>query len=96
MHDCSVSTGDRWLRRTLPPLLSLPQTVVFVVFDEGSSDARGGGHVPALALGTAVRRGARFTGVTSHYGLLKTIELGWQLPLLARSASAQPIVGIWR
>ena len=96
MHDCSVAVGDRWLRSTLPPLLKLPDSVVFVVFDEGSSNARGGGHVPALALGTAVRPATRFTGVSGHYGLLRTIEAAWSLPLLGRSATARPITGIWR
>jgi phosphatidylinositol-3-phosphatase len=96
MHDCSVATGDAWLRARLPPLLALPNTAVFVVFDEGSSDARGGGHVAALVLGTAVRSGSRFTGVTSHYGLLRTIEQAWGLPLLGGSARATPITGIWR
>jgi len=96
MHDCPVRTGDSWLRRILPPLVALPRSVVFVVFDEGSSNARGGGHIPALALGTAVRRGARFTAVTSHYGLLRTVEQAWGLPFLGRSARARPITGIWR
>jgi phosphatidylinositol-3-phosphatase len=92
MHDCPVATGDRWLARMLPPLLALPETVVFVVFDEGA----GGNHVPALALGTAVRTGSRATARTGHYGLLRTIETAWGLPLLGRSASARPITGIWR
>ena len=96
MHDCPVRTGDAWLRRTLPRLLTLPNSVVFVVFDEGTSSARGGGHVPALVLGTAVRPGARFTAVTSHYGLLRTIEGAWSLPFLGRSAVARPITGVWR
>jgi phosphatidylinositol-3-phosphatase len=96
MHDCSVATGDSWLASQLPPLLRLPKTVVFVVFDEGATDDHGGGHVPALALGTAVRRGSRFTGGTSHYGLLRTIEDAWGLPPLGRSAGATPITGIWR
>jgi phosphatidylinositol-3-phosphatase len=96
MHDCSVATGDRWLRSQLPPLLELPETAVFVVFDEGVTDARGGGHVPALVAGSAVRPHARFAGVTSHYGLLRTIEDAWGLPLLGRSAHARPITGIWR
>jgi phosphatidylinositol-3-phosphatase len=96
MHDCSVATGDAWLRAHVPPLLALPNTAVFVVFDEGSSDARGGGHVAALVLGTAVRSGSRFTGVTSHYGLLRTIEQAWGLPPLGRSARATPFTGIWR
>ena len=96
MHDCSIRTGDAWLRRTLPPLLVLRKTVVFVVFDEGSSSLRGGGHVPALALGTTVRRGSRFAAVTTHYGLLRTIEDAWGLPLLGRTVRAKPITGIWR
>jgi phosphatidylinositol-3-phosphatase len=92
MHDCSVRFGDRWLARTVPPLLTLPNTVVFVIFDEGGTR----NHVPALALGTAVRAGTRVTSRTGHYGLLRTVEAAWGLPLLGRSASARPITGIWR
>ncbi len=99
MHDCSVATGDRWLRETIVPLLSDPQLaegVVFVVFDEGSTNAGGGGHVVALALGPLVRPGATFDRPTSHYGLLRTIEDAWALPRLGLSARAQPITAIWR
>jgi phosphatidylinositol-3-phosphatase len=92
MHDCSVHTGDRWLARVLPPLLALPNTVVFITFDEGN----GGNHVPALGVGTAVRRATRVTTPTNHYSLLRTIEQAWGLPLLGHSAGAKPITGIWR
>ena len=96
MHDCSVSVGDRWLRNQLGPFLKLPNTVVFVVFDEGGTSLGGGGHTAALVLGTSVRPGSRFTGVTSHYGVLRTIEQAWGLPLLGHSAHVGPITGIWR
>jgi hypothetical protein len=96
MHDCPVAVGDAWLRRLLPRLIRLPNTVVFVLFDEGASAVRGGGHIPALAIGTAVRPRSRFTRVTDHYGALRTIEEAWGLPLLGRSARAAPITGIWR
>jgi phosphatidylinositol-3-phosphatase len=96
MHDCSVAVGDAWLRRTAPRLLTLPNSVVFVIFDEGATSARGGGRVPALALGTAVRPRARFAATTGHYGLLRTIEEAWGLPFLGRSARAAPITGIYR
>jgi phosphatidylinositol-3-phosphatase len=96
MHDCSVGVGDAWLRRNVRPLLSLPNSVVFVVFDEGSTSIRGGGHTVALALGTAVRPRSRFSRVTGHYGLLRTIEQAWGLPLLGGSAGAAPITGIWK
>jgi hypothetical protein len=99
MHDCSVRTGDTWLKQQVVPLLSSPalsRSVVFVVFDEGSSNRGGGGRVAALALGRLVERGGHSTAPTSHYGLLKTIEIGLKLPLLGASRGARPIVGIWR
>jgi acid phosphatase len=96
MHDCSVATGDAWLRALLPPLLRLRKTAVFVVFDEGTSDAHGGGHIPAFVAGTAVSPHAHFDRVTDHYGPLRTVEDAWGLPLLGRSADATPITAIWR
>jgi hypothetical protein len=96
MHDCSVSVGDKWLRGQIGKFVKLSNTVVFVVFDEGSTAIRGGGHTAALALGKAVRLGSRFTALTGHYGILRTIEQAWGLPLLGRSAHVAPITGIWR
>jgi hypothetical protein len=92
MHDCSVATGDAWLKRFVAPLLRIPDSVVFVVFDEGT----GSNHVAALALGTAVRPHAVFTRRVDHYGLLRTIEEMFALPPLAAAADARPITGIWR
>jgi phosphatidylinositol-3-phosphatase len=94
MHDCSVATGDAWLKGFLPPLLKLPDTAVFVVFDE--SDRLFDSRVPALALGTLVRPHSRVTGRSSHYALLRTIEDGFGLPALGQSARAVQITGIWR
>jgi hypothetical protein len=99
MHDCSVATGDAWLKAHVVPLLharALRGGVVFVVFDEGTSGTGGGGHIEALALGPTVRRGARFTRPTNHYGLLRTIEDAWSLPRLGFSRTGTPIGGIWK
>jgi phosphatidylinositol-3-phosphatase len=96
MHDCPVATGDAWLRKLVPRLVQLPNTVIFILFDEGTTRERGGGHIPAIALGTAVKPKARFTRITDHYGALRTIEEAWGLPLLGRSARARPVTGIWR
>jgi len=96
MHDCSVSVGNAWLRSQIGKFVKLPKTVVFVVFDEGGTNIRGGGHTAALAIGRAVRPGSRFARVTGHYGILRTIEQAWGLPLLGRSALVAPITGIWR
>ncbi|MGZ4281245.1 MAG: alkaline phosphatase family protein [Gaiellaceae bacterium] len=98
MHDCSVATGDSWLKGFLKPLLASPKlanSVVFVVFDEPNSAAPSG-KVPALALGPLVLTGSVDATRTSHYGLLRTIEDAWGLPRLGHSAGALPITGIWR
>jgi len=92
MHDCPVRTGDRWLARTIPPLLKLPNTLVFITFDEGFRR----NDVPAIALGTAVRPATRVAAPAGHYALLRTIEEAWGLPFLGRSAPAKPFTTIWR
>jgi phosphatidylinositol-3-phosphatase len=96
MHDCSVSTGDAWLKRFVTPLLRSPQlarSVVFVVFDESdSADPR----TAALALGPLVKPASAYRPSMSHYGLLRTVEDAWGLPRLGRSARVAPVTGIWR
>jgi phosphatidylinositol-3-phosphatase len=96
MHDCTVATGDAWLKAHVVPLLHSRQLRGGVIFDEGTSDAGGGGRIEALALGPTVKRGSRFTRPTNHYGLLRTIEDAWNLPRLGSSRTATPIGGIWR
>jgi hypothetical protein len=96
MHDCSVAVGDRWLRRVVQPLLKLPRTAIFILFDEGSTSRRGGGHTPGLVAGTAVRPRSRYRPFSGHYEVLRTIEAAWGLPLLGASANARAITGIWR
>jgi acid phosphatase len=95
MHDCDVATGDRWLARHIGPLLAVARTAVFVVFDEGTTNEHGGGHVVALVAGSAVRP-ARVTATTTHYTLLRTIEDALGLPHLGASAGTRPLQGIWR
>jgi hypothetical protein len=93
MHDCSVTTGDRWLRGFLPPLLKLEGTVVFVVFDESST---GDPRIPAVVVGPLVRPGLHYGKKMAHYALLRTIEDGFGLARLGLSARATPVTGIWR
>ena len=96
MHDCDVATGDAWLSRTVRPLLGVPRTAVFVLFDEGATSAGGGGHVAAIVAGTAVARRVHYTRPTGHYAVLRTIEDVLGVPPLGASASARPLRSIWR
>jgi phosphatidylinositol-3-phosphatase len=95
MHDCSIATGDHWLHNFITPLLTVKDTAIFIAFDEGTSNAGGGGNVALIIAGTAVRRHSVFKAATSHYGLLRTVESALGLPLLGHARSATPLTGIW-
>jgi hypothetical protein len=93
MHDCSVSTGDRFLATLVPSLLrSLGRHgVLFLTWDEGSSDAgcchlASGGHIATIVAGPGARRGAQMTSPTDHYSVLQTIEDMLGLPRLRGAA----------
>jgi hypothetical protein len=81
MHDCSVSTGDRFLSRLVPPLLRAlgHHGLLFLTWDEGSSDAgccrlASGGHIVTIVAGAGARPHARLAVPTDHYSVLQTIE----------------------
>ena len=66
MHDCSPATGDHFLAGLVPGLLRAlgPRGVLFLTWDEGSSDEgccrlAAGGHVVTIVAGAGARPGAR-------------------------------------
>jgi hypothetical protein len=93
MHSCGTYAGDRYLHGIVPRLLSQlgPSGVLFITFDEGSTDlgccqvARGG-RVVTLVAGPGARSGFRSTTPYDHYSLLRTIEDLWGLPRLGGAA----------
>jgi hypothetical protein len=91
MHDGSIATGDNFLRAFVPQITTSPSfanSVVFLTFDEGSSNANGGGHVVTIAITGNMTAGYQAPTFYSHYSLLHTIEQAWGLPYLGNSASA--------
>jgi acid phosphatase len=95
MHDCPVSTGDRFLSGLVPSLLrSLGRGgVLFLTWDEGTSDAgccrlASGGHVAAIVAGPGARSRARLAVPTDHYSVLATIEELFGLRRLRGAACA--------
>jgi hypothetical protein len=105
MHDCSTATGDRFLARTVPALLSAlgPRGLLFLTFDEGSSDdgccrLAAGGHVATIVAGAGARPHSRLATPVDHYSILRTIEDLLGLPRLGGAAcvctpSLQPLIG---
>jgi hypothetical protein len=97
MHSCPVSAGERWMARTLPPLIRAlgPRGLVFVVADERSPAGRGGGRIPLVALGPEARPGSLLRQRVDHRALLATIEdvlgLG-RLPTTRRSPTLRALL----
>ena len=95
MHDCSVRTGDAFLRRLLPGLLRAlgPTGVLFLTWDEGTTDAgccgqAAGGHVATIVAGPGARRAALSGRVFDTYSILRTIEEGWGMTALRGAGCA--------
>ncbi|ETK31575.1 alkaline phosphatase family protein, partial [Microbispora sp. ATCC PTA-5024] len=94
MHDCSVSTGDAWLRREIGPYADWAEThdsLLIVTFDEG--DYHASNRIPTVLVGGRVRRGA-YDGRADHYTLLRTIEEMYGLAPLGRAADRRPLTAV--
>jgi phosphatidylinositol-3-phosphatase len=91
MHDCSVATGDAWVRRWLGRVLAsrtyrAGRTAVFLTWDEGDSASN---RVALIAVAPTTPRGSRATASLTHYSLLRTTEemLGIRAHLGAAAAA---------
>ena len=94
-HDCSLTTGDRYLARLVPSVLRGlgPHGVLILTWDEGDSDAgccgvARGGQIATVVAGPDVRRGTTIPGDLTHYSTLRTIEDLLGLPPMRAAASA--------
>jgi phospholipase C len=94
MHDCSVATGDAWMAQNVARILDSPafqtqRSLLVIAFDEGDA---ANNVVPCIFAGPAAKRAYATATPFTHYSLLRTIELEWNLPALtANDAAAQPM-----
>lgn len=96
MHDCSVRTGDTWLRNNLGGYATWAAThnsVLIVTFDEDNGSA--GNRIATVVSGAHVRPGGYGT-TYNHYNLLRTIEDMYGTGHAGNAASAAPISEIWQ
>jgi acid phosphatase len=94
MHDGTVADGDNFLKAFLPEITSSPafaNSVVYVTFDEGTTNVSGGGHIFTLAITPNMTPGYKATAAYTHYSMLRTIEQAWGLPSLGNAASASAL-----
>lgn len=97
MHDCSVSTGDTWLKNNLGAYATWAKThnsLLVVTFDEDNKLS--GNRIPTVLFGQPVTPGSSSSTAYNHYDLLRTLEDTQGLTTHAgNAASAQDITGIW-
>jgi len=98
MHDGSVAQGDAFLRDVVPLITASPAFatgVLFITFDEGSSNAGshgdGGGHIATLIVAPRIGAGTRVATYTDHFSLLRTTQELLGLPCLAKSCERTAI-----
>jgi hypothetical protein len=96
MHDCSVATGDSWLRRNMGGYATWARqhaSLLIVTWDEDDGSATN--QIPTIFVGQEVRTGKSAMPIT-HYSVLHTIESLYQLPPNANAATAAVITSVWR
>lgn len=96
MHDCSIGTGDAWMRDHVDAYARWARqnnSLLVVTFDE--DDNNSDNRILTFIAGARVRPG-RYDQPVDHYGVLATIEDLYGLSRLGAAATATPITGIWR
>ncbi|MBY8876451.1 alkaline phosphatase family protein [Streptomyces sp. PLK6-54] len=97
MHDCSVSTGDTWIKNNLGAYATWAKThdsVLVVTFDEDNSLS--GNRIPTVLYGQPVTAGSSSATTYNHYNLLRTLEdLAGTSTHAGQAASASDITGVW-
>jgi hypothetical protein len=94
MHDCSIATGDTFLKGFMPTILASPafaNSLVVLTWDEGSTSTGGGGKVATLVISPFGKPAFSSATSHSHYSLLHTIEVAWGMPCLANACSANDL-----
>jgi phospholipase C len=83
MHDCSVATGDAWLKAWVPIILASPgyasgNTALVITWDE--DDGSASNQVATIVVSPSTPVGARSSTNFTHYSLLRTAEEQLGLP----------------
>lgn len=99
MEGCSIATGDRWLGSFVPRITSSPafrRSVLFITFDEGRTNAGGGGHVATIVVSPLGKGHFTSAEPLDHYSLLRTIEDAWRLGCLGKACSTDDMQTFFR
>jgi len=96
MHDCSISTGDTWLKNHLDAYAQWAKThnsLLITTFDEDSGTSVN--QIFTTFTGAHVKVGS-YSESINHYTVLRTIEASYGLPGIGGAASKSPILDVWQ
>jgi hypothetical protein len=95
MHDCSIATGDTWLKSHLDGYAQWAKThnsLLIVTFDEDNFLALN--RIYTSFVGAHVKPGL-YSEQINHYTVLRTIEAAYGLPGINNAAALSPIVDVF-
>jgi len=95
MHDCSIATGDHWVKDQLDDYARWAvdhNSLLVVTFDENSGGASA--PIASVLVGANVKPGV-YSERMDHYTLLRTLEDAYGLAPLGNAADAAPLQTIW-
>lgn len=110
-HDCSPETADDWMNKMVTKLQASSalgeHSLIIITFDEGGDQAavsccgtgiKTRGQVATVLISPLAQQGFNDPTSYSHYSLLKTILIAWDLPALGQTQenSIQPIKAPWK
>ncbi|MFE3882382.1 alkaline phosphatase family protein [Streptomyces lydicus] len=96
MHDCSVSSGDTWLKGHLKSYADWAKThnsLLLLTFDE--DNRLSGNRIPTVLYGRPVKEGATSATTYNHYDVLRTLEDMYGTSHAGNAAGAKDISGVW-
>jgi hypothetical protein len=96
MHDCSVGTGDTWIKNNLDGYAQWAKThnsLLIITFDEDSGTSVN--QIFTAFVGAGVKLGT-YSESVNHYTILRTIEASYGLSALGNAASKSPILDTWQ
>lgn len=95
MHNCSVAEGDMWLSQQIPLILTSPaftnkRSFLVLTWDEGQGAE--GNRIMTIFVGPDARQAYVSHTAYSHYSLLHTIELLWDMPAITSDVSRSAVM----
>ncbi|MFE0462178.1 alkaline phosphatase family protein, partial [Kitasatospora sp. NPDC058965] len=96
IHNCSIATGDTWLKTHLDAYVQWAKThnsLLVTTFDEDDSTTSAN-QITTLFNGQPVKAGS-YGEYVDHFGVLRTIEDMYGLPYAGSAAQATSITDAW-